>query len=334
MERKTLHTAKALLITITALLAACGSTSPPATALGSATAQTGYFNYSSSSPKTYYNGGESYVFATISSAGGAKVTAKASEKVEVGDTLTPGMVQTQTSNYTVSGCRDAIPGSQVRICFTEGNDISAQILSVFLPDILTSLRGFIGDPGQVDIVITDPSTNKYGGEYDPITHTAVITTPQAGPWTNIFVAEAAAHELTHAAYFGIRGRIDPVWLNEALATYAETLAFNTPRQDPFDGGDLAMPPTTAGGYARVQSTSLFLHELSPTWTPEVLRRALTSSDPVQSLTGLDMSAFCRLYWRHNQALLPAVSSGPRLLAPHEAISITGRISVTQQLEAL
>jgi len=333
MEKKTLHTAKALLITITALLAACGSTSPPEPQ-GLRNGSTAYFNYSSSSPKTYYNAGETYVFATISSAVGAKTTAKTAEKIEVGDILTPGMVQVQSANYTISGCKDGIPGSQVRVCYTAGNAFPAQVLSSFLPDILNALRGFIGDPGQVDIVITDPSTNKYGGEYDPPTHTAVITMPEPSSWTYILIAEAAAHELTHAAYFGIRGRIDPIWLNEGLATYAETLAFNTPRQDAFDGGDLSMTPTTAGGYARVQSTSLFLHELSPTWTPEVLRQALTSSDPVQSLTGLDMSTFCRLYWRHNQSLLPAVASGTRLLAPHEAISISGRISVTRQLETL
>lgn len=293
-------------------------------------------NYQVSSPgevSYFYNSSDIPVVVDVdggqnqsqSSAGAAKATAL----VAPGDTYNPAMMQ--TGPLSIEGCSQHVENSKVRVCWTAETREKGQWLLAWMPYVLQRVSIVLGDPGEVDVVVAPPSANNYVGQFDSrdVAVIAMSLDPQ-DTINDLWSVTIAVHELTHAAYLKIHGSPYPLWLNEAIATFAE----GTNRAGEFDGNSLTITPTTAAGYARVQAAGFFLRDLAPEWTYETLRNAVATPDPVKTLTGLTIPEFSKKFWEANKIRQPIVAPGRHTVPPYTAIATTAPITASAPLEAL
>ncbi|WP_243374639.1 hypothetical protein [Geotalea sp. SG265] len=264
----------------------------------------GFVNYTSG---TYFNPSPTSVELKADTFGALKMAA-----LNAGDTINEPMVRADA--ITIAGCLPTIVETpDISVCYeTAAQATDAEALIFFLPGIVGTVNGIIGPTGKLDLVLAAPGGSQYNGVFDNSRRVAVVID---STWRQVIAG--TAHELTHAAYQQAGGNLTLYWLNEALATLAETEMGYTrgiPQPGIYSNTLLESKPVSQLDYFRGQQIGLALKAQGKF----PVAAALKTSDPLQGITGGNMESFARAFWQDNYQYAPANSSA---IPPYGAVKI-------------
>lgn len=273
----------------------------------------------------YFNPTPSTASLTVSGASSTGTSTPKTLNLQAGDTIDANPVR---PSITVSSCL-APSTPDIKVCY-ESDDLqpNAESLGVKLTELVSHVEKVVGPTGKVDILVAHPGTTIFSGVYNNGTsgnRTVVVTGSN-----NDAIQIIAVHELAHAAYQYANGDLNLPWLNEAVATLAETETGSFRQYRRFNNVSLTTRPADSTDYYRSQKIGLELAK----YGSYPLGPKLSQPDPVKAITGMDLASFVKAFWLDNVSSTPVASAGVGIVPAYGAVQFDGNAVGSDFLQQL